>query len=435
MSANGQPAVLPADRLFQSWKEQVLDIVNSQTAAEEFFVSEKDVIEPEQASAGTTGVKHNTFVTVVRRIEKQGRDCVLIGLGLQEPQESVYSYKHGQYVVMHINIQGIDYRRSYSLCSTPADKELMIAVKRIPGGVVSNYVNDQLKVGDTLRISKAEGGFFVQPEAFVKRKVTFIAAGSGISPLYSMIKGLLAVEHETQIELLYSNQHEESVIFHDELKFLCREYPGQLRVDNFYTQMPQLSLWHKLISRIRSPKGWYIHKGRIGTKALTRNVADDLYGSAGVAHEYYICGPQAMIDEACATLKEAGVSGNSIHFEYFYADAQAQGKAGGGVDHEQTRKLLSQVKQQQVTIINQGIRSTFAVYPDETILDAAEREGLDPPYSCRSAVCSSCTGRLVSGRVVMSMNNVLSDEEIADGKIITCQTHPLTDDVVIEYGE
>jgi len=375
--------------------------------------------------------ERNRYHARVKSVSKQGDDYAVITFAIEGDQKEKFHYRHGQYVTLTVNIAGKIYRRPYSMCSSPlVDDDITIGVKRIEHGKVSNYLNDSVKISDVLMLGPPEGNFVLDPCVTRARHYIFFAAGSGITPILSMIKGVLHAEPLSTLELLYSSKDRHSILFSEKLETLCRRYPDRFGVA-FYCTRTAPTFGARMWSSITKPAGVQGYSTRISRDEIVARATRVGCRMGDVVREFYVCGPQGMIDEIVATLKGASVSASAIRCEYFCR--QSQNVPTGPAEQFSSGQLPPELRDRIVTIVCNGIRAQVEVSADETILDAAERAGLNPPYSCRSAICSSCTARVISGHAVMSMNNVLTEDDIAQGKIVTCQAHPVTDNVVIEY--
>ena len=313
-------------------------------------------------------------------------------------------------------------RRAYSLSSSPSEDFLQFSVKRVEGGKVSNYLNDQIEVGQRITTFKPEGKFIVLPEADKTKDHYFIAAGSGITPVLSMIKTLLEDEERSTVYLLYGSRKEEDIIFKAELDRLASRYEGQLFISHTLSQVTEKRKFLGILGS-KDNAAWKGLKGRIDKDKLDYFLKDYPTRS-GEAH-YYLCGPGDLIQMAEQFLSSQGVAEPMMHTEYFTPPAddgtstQAESSGGSG----------------EVSVTLDG--ETFTVQVDEkkTILEAIIDTGKNPPYSCTSGACASCMAKTVSGEVSMDSCLSLDDDEIENGFILTCQAHPVGDGVSISYDD
>ena len=335
-------------------------------------------------------------------------------LVLEAPENEEFRYKAGQYITVRVWIEGEEQRRAYSLSSSPAiDEHLIITIKRVEGGLVSNYLRDQLKPGDLIEIMAPMGNFFIEPSGQQERHYILLGAGSGITPLMSMLKTVLLMEEGSKVSLWYGNRTISDIIFKEELLSLKSEYGDRL------------SIIHVLS---RAGEEWNGFKGRLDKERIYDLVLE-LFMVDTFRKRYFICGPTGMMEAAIEALDKHAVDPAHIFQEYFDAPLVEQHHEGDEVsDGEETFELTTQ----KIAYIIDGETHTLTVSPEETILDAALAAGLDPPYSCKGGVCTSCMGMMHSGVVSMDVTLGLNDEELEAGWVLSCQAHPLTDDVEIE---
>jgi len=349
---------------------------------------------------------------VVNDVNRETRDCVSIAFELPDDLRDLYRFTPGQYLTFKHNFDGEEVRRSYSICSSPLEGELRVAVKEVKDGRFSTYANRLLKVGDVLDVMSPMGNFVLDPnEANAQTYVAF-AAGSGITPVMSIMKSVLEIEPNSKFVLFYGNKNSSSIIFKEQIEDLKNKHLNRLEV-------------HHILSR--EDQGADLLYGRIDAKKVT-TCAQSLFDAADVAG-YYLCGPAEMITAASETLEQLGVDKKKIHFELFTSAGVVD-----KVDHSQpkdTTKILS-----SVTVILDGDETHFDVSSTgKTILDAALDAGADVPFACKGAVCCTCRAKLIEGTAEMDMNYALVDDEVADGYILTCQSHPTSARVVVSYDE
>ena len=320
------------------------------------------------------------------------------------------NYLAGQYLTLRLEIDGESVRRSYSLCSSPAtDKLLSVTVKAVEGGKVSNYLKNNLKVGDMVEVMPPMGNFTLKTNPTHSFHYILIGAGSGITPIISILKTALANENKSKITLLYANRNENSIIFKNELELLQNKYPKQLTVIHTLTQ---------------PNNNWKGHTGRLEGK-LAQKLLSEAIQSTPLQQQFYLCGPNEMITNMQQLLNLIGVPSKNIHRELFSAPPP---------DENDEEEIEYEVITQTVKVWLEGAPYDVVVEPHQTILDAVIAKDLDPPYACREGLCTTCRAKLKMGLVAMDEREGLSDEEIEDGFILTCQSHPLTADVTVEYG-
>jgi len=360
------------------------------------------------------------YLLPISNIISETHDTVSIQMTLDSNQKEAFDYKAGQYLTIEVEVDGQSERRAYSLSSSPAEEVLQFSVKKVEGGKVSNYLNDKVKVGDSLTIFPPEGKFFALPEAAKSKDHYFIAAGSGITPVLSMIKTLLEEEERSCIYLLYGNKTEQDIIFKETLDALAARYEGQLFITHTLSRVEKKK--KKLFGLLGSSTegSWSGQKGRIDDEKIAYFLRD--YPTRFNESHYYICGPGDLITATEHYLTNQGIKVGAIHKEYFTpvsTDNQVAAASGSG----------------QVTVVLDGEEFTVAVDESKTILEAILDTGKNPPYSCTSGACASCMAKTVSGSVTMDSCLSLDDDEVADGFILTCQSHPASGDVKITYDD
>ena len=351
----------------------------------------------------------------VKQIVRETSSAITIHF--QKPSAE-FDYTSGQYLTLKLEVNGESLRRAYSLCSSPVtDADLAVTVKRVEDGRVSNWLNTQLREGQTLEVMPPMGNFTLTPYSGSPRHIVLLGGGSGITPLMSILKTVLATEPESKITLLYGNRNLESIIFHKALTEMEAQHAGRLRV--IYTLDTAGADWTGLTGYL--------------DRHLVLRLCQDIIQSDNLPKEYYLCGPGPMMDEVKIGLNFLGVPQNSVHQEFFSAklpDPDASSEASiesGGSDYE------AKLDDYDVTVIIDGTEKTVHVKKQLSVLDAVIEDGLDPPYACQMGVCCTCRAKLISGKVEMDEDEGLSDQEIEEGYILTCQSHPLTPDVKLEY--
>jgi len=323
------------------------------------------------------------------------------------PIHNTISYISGQFFTLIPEIDGQKIRRSYSLSSSPkTDTSPAITVKRIEGGLVSNYLCDHVKVGDSLEVIEPMGNFMIDPQADSTKTYVFIAAGSGITPLFSMIKTVLHSEPKSNIYLVYGSRNEQQIIFKKALEALETQHASRF----------------KMIHVISQPSHtWPGFKGRINQASIVFYLKQE-FGIDIPTAFYYLCGPAGMMSEVEKSLAMFDVPETHILKELFLSTTS-----------EETAKAEEEgsLKSQEVTLIFEGKSHTVTVLPSETILEAALEADIDIPYSCQAGMCTACMGLCTSGKVIMDEEDGLTDNEIKKGYILTCVAHPMSEGVVI----
>ncbi|SDX45524.1 ring-1,2-phenylacetyl-CoA epoxidase subunit PaaE [Hydrobacter penzbergensis] len=348
----------------------------------------------------------------VKEIRKETNDCVSIRFDIPDPLKPIFQYKQGQHITLRAFVNGQELRRSYSLCSSPLDcDEFRIAVKKIDQGLFSAFANEQLKVGDVLELMPPMGNFFTELHPTHHKQYVAFAAGSGITPLFSTIKTVLRTEPNSSFTLIYGNRNRHSIIFREELEGLKNKYIDRLQI--VY-----------ILSREKTDAP--INAGHID-EAKCKLLFDKII-DVHSADEFFICGPEAMIFTVKEQLEKAGVAKKKIHFELFSSPGQST-----PVAISEASKKESQAKS-KITVRLDGVSFDFDLgYDEEAILDAALKQGADLPYSCKGGVCCTCRAKLVEGEVAMDVNYGLEPEELARGFILTCQSHPRSARLVVDF--
>lgn len=348
----------------------------------------------------------------VNDVKKETDECVSISFEIAPHQKETFVFKQGQYLPIRAFVNGEEVRRSYSICSSPLDNELRIAVKNVEGGVFSNYANTLLKKGDVLDVMPPIGKFFTDLDELHKKKYVAIAAGSGITPVISIIKTTLLTEPNSQFLLVFGNKNRQSIIFKEEIDALKNRFINRFSVIHILSR-----------EKTDSP----INFGRIDEAKC--KVLFEKSISVPNTDEFFICGPEEMIMTVKDTLISLGVEGKRIHFELFSA---AGLKKQPGVESPTIKEIPAH--KSKITIKLDGSVFDFDLaYGGENILDTALLHGADLPYSCKGGVCCTCRAKLVEGQVDMEVNYGLSPEEIEQGFILTCQSHPRADKVMVDF--
>ncbi len=336
-------------------------------------------------------------------------DALVVGLGVPDALRAAFAFTPGQYLTLRADVNGEDLRRSYSICSTPDDAEMRVGIRLLPGGAFSSWAAQQLSAGQTLQVMPPQGRFTLATDAQTRRHVLFIAAGSGITPMLSLIRTLLAREPNTRCTLLYGNRRVATMMFKEELEDLKDRYLRR------FTLLPVFS---------REAQDAPLFNGRLDESRVAEFLRT-LVPVDGV-DEAFVCGPTGMLDGAVAALERAGLGAQHIHVERFgdVNAATAHHVEDGDADNA------------HVALVIDGLtRHVEFRLGDPSILDAARRTGLDVPYACKAGVCSTCKGKVLEGQVRMDRNLALTESEVAQGFVLCCQAHPLTPSVTITLDE
>ncbi len=321
-----------------------------------------------------------------------------------------FAFRAGQHLTLRAAIGGADVRRNYSLCTAPDDGDWMVTVKRIPGGLFSNWVGDELKAGDVLEVMPPHGSFTSDFDPARSRRIVGIAGGSGITPVMSLIRTLLAKEPRSSFTLLYGNRDSSSVIFLEALAALKDKYLGRLEIYHFLDQEEQdIDLFNGMLDRSRLEQ------------AIPALVPD-----AGTVDGWFICGPGPMMDAAEGVLLDHDVARDRIRIERFTADRPPE-----AVSREMAQ-LQTEAEGVSVAVTLDG-RTRRVPFVSGNILDSARAAGLPAPFACKAGVCATCRAKVIKGKVEMAARYGLTDEEVAAGYVLTCQSVPVGDGVAVDY--
>ncbi len=346
----------------------------------------------------------------VKDIRRETAEAVSVAFDVPAQLQPEYLFKQGQYITLKLTINGEELRRSYSLCTAPNEKELRVAIKEVEGGRASTFINRSLKVGDSMEVMTPMGNFHSVLSGANKKSYVLFAGGSGITPMMSILKSVLYIEKQSTITLIYANKDENSSIFKNELEKIAAENAGKIKI---------LSVYEHPSSAVSDLQKGLLTIDRV--KAILEN-----YGGVN-ADEYFICGPAPMMENIKQALEAVKIAKEKIHIEYFTAVAEAVAKAEGGA------ALGANVKA-KVKVIQYGIETEMELSTnDRTILDASIDAGLDAPFSCKGGVCCTCRAKVLEGKVKMDTNFALTDAEVEEGFILTCQAHPITETVVVDF--
>ena len=372
-------------------------------------------------------------------IARETTDAVT--LYLEHPEKLPVHYKPGQFLTLIIPFEGNKVRRSYSLCSTPHEKpRLAVTIKRVANGLVSNYLVDHVQTGQEIEVMEPIGNFCLTCDPNQTRHIVLLGAGSGITPLLSILKSVLHEERLSKVTLLYANRNENSVIFKNELERLISEYPDRLQVAYTYSQplqspKPSEPVKQSITTRFLASMG--LAKATASEKQGGRMTSESILKkleSLGIGSKestlYFLCGPEGFMDEATIALKKLKVPANKIFTERFVLKKHTAPDTQHNLENQAA--TAGRHTTQTITILHDGKEYQVSVPPNQTILEAALEQNLDLPYSCQAGLCTACMGKCLSGAVHMDEHDGLSDLEIEEGYVLNCMAHPLTDNVRIE---
>lgn len=342
----------------------------------------------------------------IKDIQKETDKCVTISFNVPEEFQDVFTFKAGQYLTLKTFINGEEVRRDYSICSEPKSGELTVAVKEVENGTFSKFANRLLKVNDVLEVAPPNGRFIFEPNNSKKRTIVAFAAGSGITPIMSIARTILLQEPKSNFVLIYGNKTPKDTIFFNEILELHHNYLDRFNLQFVFSQSDEENA---LFGRIEKSTVHFIVKN----KYKHINIDD-----------FYICGPEQMINTVKEVLIENGVGESNIHFELFTTSKK-----------ESVSEDMISDGETQITVIVDDEESTFNMSQKKSILEASLAENIDAPYSCQGGICSSCIARIKDGKATMRQNNILTDNEVAEGLVLTCQAHPTTSKIVVDYDD
>jgi ring-1,2-phenylacetyl-CoA epoxidase subunit PaaE len=338
----------------------------------------------------------------VKNIKRQTDKAVQIYFEIPEDLKDTFKFKPGQYITLSLEIKGEEVRRSYSICTTP-EEGLAVVVKAIEKGVFSNFVNEELKIGDHIKAMPPEGHFVIESQSENSNFCAFVA-GSGITPVMSLIKSVLKANDTSKFILVYGNKSPEQTIFFDDILELQKHYPERLFVERVYSETQEDDS----------------HFGRI-EKPTINYVLKNKYKAIDIS-KFWLCGPEPMIEHVQDVLKENGIPEEAIKYELFYSEKEDK-------DIENTDGKT------KLKIIVDDEEHELVMDQDNVILNAILDHDIDVPYSCQGGICSSCIAQIKEGKAEMRKNQILTDEEVSQGLILTCQAQPQTPEVVVDYDD
>ncbi len=367
-------------------------------------------------------MSHSFHNLTVKQITRETAEAVTLTFDVPTELIEQYQFTQGQHLTLRFTINGKEERRSYSMSSSPLENGLSVTVKKVKGGKVSNHIFDKVKVGDAVEVMTPDGRFFTALNDENKKNYYLVGAGSGITPLMSILKTILEKEPMSFVHLLYGSRSEDEIIFKSQLDELSRRYEGQLMVEHSLSQ-PKLEKAKGLGGLFSKGKPtWEGKIGRIDAKVFQKFYEE--YPPRHKQSEYFLCGPGGMIDSVEKTLLEKGIDKKNIHHEYFTASPKADGEAVPAGDVVAGAKLTAYLDGRTYeTTVAKGKHLLFAV------IDA----GGDAPYSCTSGACATCMAKVKKGTVKMDACYALDESEIKQGYILTCQAHPTSEEVEITF--
>lgn len=342
----------------------------------------------------------------IKEIKRETSKAISISFKIPEHLKDTFTFKAGQYITLKSEIDGHEVRRDYSLCSSPKSGEIKVAVKEVKDGTFSAYANNTLKEGDTLEVAPPKGRFVFEPNDSKTKNIAAFAAGSGITPVLSIIKCALEEEVYSKVILVFGNKTTKDTMFLNELLELQHQYKDRFSMQFVFSQADEDDA---IFGRIEKSTVNYVMKNK------HKHIDVDAF---------YLCGPEAMIHTVKDVLTEHDIDENRIHFELFKAAKPAE------IEEEVTASGKT-----KITVVVDDETTTFEMSAKQTVLEAALDEDLDAPYSCQGGICSSCIARITEGEATMRQNNILTESEVAEGLILTCQAHPTSPTLAIDYDD
>lgn len=340
----------------------------------------------------------NSFI--VNSIKRITLDSVVLTLKIKPELKQFYNFYAGQYVTLELEIDGVTVRRSYSICSEPGDETFEVGIKKVQNGIFSTYVNEKLRINDSIKVGKPEGRFIWEPNE--NEKIMAIAAGSGITPIMSIIKSVIKHSEKSSLTLIYCNKSPDKTMFYKELQLLAKDFPNCLNIHWTFTEANEK---YANFGRVdENYINFVLNKNKIKPK------------------KYFLCGPEKMIDLSKNFLIKKGISENQILFELFKETSN--------------KKEINEASNSG--FLNIKYDDVFYKLPlnaEKTILDIALQAKINVPYSCQGGVCCSCIGKITEGEAKMKSNQVLTDEEIREGLILTCQAVSISEKITIDYDD
>ena len=351
-------------------------------------------------------------------VQPETATAIRVTFAVPAPLRDRFRFIQGQFLTLRTEVAGASVRRSYSICSGINDAHLQVAIKRVKGGRFSNYANDNFKPGDSIDVMPPQGSFHTPLDPASKKRYMCLAAGSGITPILSIIKSVLWVESRSRVTLIYGNRRTSSVMFRDELGFLKNRYMERFQWINIMSEEDQGSAL--LNGIIDNRKGCQLARHRLIDIRAT--------------DEAFICGPEAMMSEVSHGFRLEGLQESQIHYELFSNSSEDSRVVLEKVQRRVQEYGETKRSRVRVVLDGRGVEFELAAV-GENILDAGLHNGLELPFACKAGVCSTCKAKLVRGRVEMDLTHGLAPHEIDSGYILTCQAHPLSDEVVVDFDQ
>jgi ring-1,2-phenylacetyl-CoA epoxidase subunit PaaE len=348
------------------------------------------------------------YPLTISNIHHETMDTIVVSLQIPIQFEHKFKFISGQYLTFKVNINGEEVRRSYSICSAPYEKnnEIKVAIKRIEQGLFSNYAFKNFKKGDIIETMTPSGNFTLALHPTHHKHYVAIALGSGITPIISILKSTLAIEENSIFTLIYGNRNAENIIFKTELQALKNTYNSRLEIIHIFSKDKAENI---------------LYEGRLDEQKF--NSILHHFPLVANAHEYLICGPENVIKMVNETLQKRGKHKENIRYELFTTS----------INEEEIVKTATDIISEVIVIIDDEETRLKLSSKGENILDAALKAGADAPFACKGAVCCTCKAKVLEGKVHMDLNHALTEKEVEQGYVLTCQSHPISEKVVLEY--
>ena len=341
----------------------------------------------------------------IKEVKRETPSAVSIVFNVPNELKSIYQFIAGQYINLKLTLDGKEIRRAYSICSSPNSNELRIAIKSVNNGYFSKFANENLKTGDILEVGHPEGKFTFEPNDERQKNYAAFVAGSGITPVMSILQSVLENEPNSSFILLYGNKTPEETIFYNQLHELQLKYVGRFFIHYVFSQT---KVENELFGRIDKSNINFVLNNKHKEKEFDK---------------FYLCGPEEMINLATTVLKEQNVADKNIKFELFSTSVTENTEASSHDGHT------------KITVLVDDEETTFEMSQKQTLLEAALKQGIDAPYSCQGGICSSCLARISKGSAEMKKNSILTDKEVADGLILTCQAHTTSSEIFVDFDD
>lgn len=357
------------------------------------------------------------YPLVISDIRRETDNAVCVSFDVPTELKPTFTFIQGQYLTLQLEIDQEQVRRSYSVCSGIDDGLLQVGIKEVEGGLFSTYANQKLKIGDTIEVAAPQGNFYTKLNKNQQKRYMCICAGSGITPILSIIKSVLSREPNSHVTLLFGNRNSNTVMFKEDLGFLKNRYLERFHWLNILSAEEQDA--EVLFGRLDNKKG-----GELQAKKLIDIPSND---------EFFLCGPESMISAVSKGLRASGIKENNIHYELFFSSAE-DAETAVQKHHRRAEKYAGEISVVSVKVAGRTVM--FDLTKDgENILDAAMNNGADLPFSCKGGVCATCKAKVIEGDVEMDINHSLSPQEIEDGMVLTCQAHPTSDTLLIDFDQ